>query len=114
MQTNAGVKDVEKLRVEGLFLALRFTFEAFETSSCQQRHPLQVHVSLQLAKDVKPLELVQKLDNDLLRSMSLNYLAKVNITAVDQVNNKTWRPAQVTSMTTTTFNLLCNQPVRSY
>lgn len=47
-----------------------------------------------LAKDVKPLELVQKLDDDLLCSMSLNYLTKVNITSLDQVNNKTWCPAQ--------------------
>lgn len=65
----------------------------WETSS------LQAHVSLQLAKDVQPLELVQKLDDDLLCSMSLNYLAKVNITAVDQINNKTWCPAQVSSVT---------------
>lgn len=77
-----------------------------ERLSCQQRHSLQTHVSLQLAKDVKPLELVQKLDDNLLCSMSLNYLAKVNITAVDQVNNKSWCPAQVSSMISAYSNLL--------
>lgn len=80
-------------------------FWTVETSSFQQRHSLQAHVSLQLAKDVKPLELVQKLDDDLLCSMSLNYLTKVNITSLDQVNNKTWCPAQVTSMTFSSSNL---------
>lgn len=95
LQTKAG---------EGLCLTFQLTFGLLKHLH-SNRHSIQSLVSLQLAKDVQPLEMVQKLDDNLLCSMSLKYLTKVNITSLDQVNNKTWCPAQVTSMATSSPNL---------
>lgn len=55
---------------------------------------------MQMRKDVKALDLVLKLDGDLLRSVPLRYLAKANITSSDEVNNKTWSQSQVISLNT--------------
>lgn len=53
-----------------------------------------------MRKNVKALDLVLKLDGDLLRSVPLRYLAKANITSSDEVINKTWSQSQVISLYT--------------
>ncbi|XP_030249655.1 otoancorin isoform X1 [Sparus aurata] len=66
-----------------------------ETENLKQMSKCQLKAMLkEMRKDVKALDLVLKLDGDLLRSVPLRYLAKANITSSDEVNNKTWSQSQ--------------------
>ncbi|XP_014839938.1 PREDICTED: uncharacterized protein LOC106916275 isoform X1 [Poecilia mexicana] len=64
--------------------------ETLKTISEQMRKG-QLKAMLQgLSEKVNPSELLQKLAGPLLRSVSLKYLEKANITFLDQLENKTW------------------------
>ncbi|XP_036929963.1 otoancorin isoform X2 [Acanthopagrus latus] len=66
-----------------------------ETETWKQMSKCQLKAVLkEMRKKVEALDLVLKLDGDLLRSVPLRYLAKANITSPDEVNNKTWSQSQ--------------------
>ncbi|XP_029694694.1 otoancorin [Takifugu rubripes] len=61
----------------------------------KQMRKAQLKALLQgLSKDVGPTELVKKVEGTLLRSVPVSMLARANITSLQQVENKTWRPSQ--------------------
>ncbi|KAM6995321.1 otoancorin [Tautogolabrus adspersus] len=57
-----------------------------------------------LSEDVDLSELVQKLPDSLLPSVSLKLLEKANISSLDQLKNKTLTPAQAAFLARKTFN----------